>query len=805
VILHAPQITVLNDGLQVLPGAIDLAGLNFTVFVSKSIFSRCSATSMSKAGRSAQADAVGGAFFARSVALSHFTISDSNFSDSFVNVGAGAGALPSRSSGGAVAVEFNASGLSVAAFSSCSFVNCTARGSSIPSTAVTGGAMSISLATSVVIIDSKFINCKIRGALVVQSSEVGASGGAGMSLSRSKNISIHFCVFDATDGRDDSATSTGLAIFSASSSHSRVDINGSSFSSSAVIFSVRCVSDDGLYFVACPVLGPRISVSNSNITQLTPNASAAFNLIGSSLMSFDPKILLVFTRFQMKCSLSDFSVFKDQNPISALLPLVVFSCKACPQFEISLSANEVWLEQIADFINATNCVRSSVDNNCPFGVKRCQTFVDVEQGFWTNFSKSGGLLSASRCPDRYCGCDSSNDGCPLSPLLSVNHVADSLCSGNRIGVLCGSCRHNFTHSMNGYSCVSNVDCLRDFWWVWIVSVIGFILESIYIVVTSVGKNDGFINCVLFFGQMSSFASIPNVFAEGASWISQSSQFVPIISRYQNSCYGPNMGAYEATAAKLIGPLTVFLSSMLLIYPSKLLLKKFYHFFTKHKLDVPTISFRTTLMRLLLMLFSSVSSVVFQLITCQRTGQEQVVFIDGTKSCSGPTYIFVVFVAVALSLVPFLLWAVLKFNKIPAHTRAVLCSPYTDAAYYWVALALMFRFIVSVLSATVRQFPSVSAGVLSICTVCMLIVLLIQRPYVDQRTYYMDVFCHFCLHVQFVLQSLAGASDSLGLSLNKNSHFFEIVRDASTASTIIQCVCLFGCFQCLHELTFSHTF
>jgi hypothetical protein len=55
-------------------------------------------------------------------------MSDSNFSDSYVNVGAGSGAIPSRSSGGAVAVEFNASGYSVAFFYSCSFVNCTARG-----------------------------------------------------------------------------------------------------------------------------------------------------------------------------------------------------------------------------------------------------------------------------------------------------------------------------------------------------------------------------------------------------------------------------------------------------------------------------------------------------------------------------------------------------------------------------------------------------------------------------------------------------------------------------------------------------
>ena len=147
----------------------------------------------------------------------------------------------------------------------------------------------------------------------------------------------------------------------------------------------------------------------------------------------------------------------------------------------------------------------------------------------------------------------------------------------------------------------------------------------------------------------------------------------------------------------------------------------------------------------------------------------------------------------LSLVPLLIWAGLKFNRIPAHVRVVLCSPYTDAAYYWVALALLFRFVVSVLSATVRQFPSLTAMVLTMCSVCMLLLLQSTRPYVEQRTYYMDFFCYFCLIVQFVLQSLAGASESLGLSLNQNSRFFDTVRDASAASATVQCVLLFACY------------
>jgi hypothetical protein len=56
---------------------------------------------------------------------------------------------------------------------------------------------------------------------------------------------------------------------------------------------------------------------------------------------------------------------------------------------------------------------------------------------------------------------------------------------------------------------------------------------------------------------------------------------------------------------------------------------------------------------------------------------------------------------------------------------------------------------------------------------------------------MDIFCYFCLIVQFLLQSLAGASESLGLSLNPDSRFFKTVRNVSTASAIIQFVFFFA--------------
>ena len=44
------------------------------------------------------------------------------------------------------------------------------------------------------------------------------------------------------------------------------------------------------------------------------------------------------------------------------------------------------------------------------------------------------------------------------------------------------------------------------------------------------------------------------------------------------------------------------------------------------------------------------------------------------------------------------------SKIPAKAKAVACSAYTDSRYYWGAITLLFRLVMTILQATVREFP-----------------------------------------------------------------------------------------------------
>ncbi len=331
---------------------------------------------------------------------------------------------------------------------------------------------------------------------------------------------------------------------------------------------------------------------------------------------------------------------------------------------------------------------------------------------------------------------------------------------------------NYTQSLNGFSCVHNAICLQTMPWIWTITILGFIVYSIYIVITSLNANNGLIMSVMFFGQLSSFASVPPQFdaaAQSSSWFSTVTQFGSIVSLYDNSCYGVNMGAYEAAAAQLCGPAIVVVVALLLTAATKSLQPRCAHFLQKRKIDIQ-ISFGATMVNVLLLLYSSVSSVVFQLITCQQVGPQNVVFIDGRYPCEGPLYSSLIAVAVVLSIIPVVFGALLRFDKIPRTAKCAVCSPYTDAGYYWGALSLLVRFVMTVVFATASEFPSITALALLICSVCMLVLLTMLRPYVEQRTYYMDVFCYACLVIQFALQSIVRNSESLGFAVAATNRY-----------------------------------
>ncbi len=787
-LLHSPQLSFFSSGSLLPPRVLSLTGTNVTVLILNSSFFECSALTDSTSVRPGTANGGGGAVYANSVALLYLNVSSSNFTSSSVTVACGATGVPSNSSGGALAVELPYSNYSVVAISSCSFVNCTAQGANISNLAVRGGAVAVYRVSSLFVTGSNFMNCSLVDAAVSsQFSTAVVSGGAGMSVVLAQNVSIDQCFFDAVGGRDDSGTSTGVFILASNASESHVSMSHSSLRSTSVTLNAQCVSDDGSQYVECTQFGPSLSLTNSNISQLASQSRADFNITGSALISLQNGVSQLFISSRMQCALPQFAVIMKTPPDNS--QPVVYSCSPCALFQISLTANAVMLEKLVKAADADHCISVSNQTSCPFGVTDCSTFVNVTSGFWTSFSNttSNNLTLVSRCPPGYCGCGGSSS-CPLAPLLSIDRMPDSLCNGNRSGFLCGGCRPNFTQSIDSKTCISNDVCLQNLGWVWTLSILLFAIFSLCIVVSCAKSSSGATSCVLFYFQMSSFASNLDE-SSPSSAILKYSQFRSVFAVYSGACYAPDMSAYNATAAGLIGPFLVLVFTVAWTWILRALEPKL----QQRNIQIGA-SYSATLIITVMFVFSSVASVVFMLVQCTSYTSGGVVFIDGTVPCLDGNWKMLMFVVVLVCLFPVAFAVALQMNKLPEKARAAVCRAYTTPMFYWGAVTLEFRLLISATEFLQVDYPNLLAFVRLFLSVGMFFLLVNLRPYLQPHTFWVDVVCYACLIAQFGLQIMAAERDYLGVVASPNQNqFFQAI---STLSTVFRY--LASCMHCDHR-------
>jgi hypothetical protein len=451
----------------------------------------------------------------------------------------------------------------------------------------------------------------------------------------------------------------------------------------------------------------------------------------------------------------------------------------CPTFEISLSGNSVFLEQLENAENVGHCI--SVSDAlpllaCPYAVEKCTTFVRVLQGFWTNFSEAGELEPVQRCPRGYCACLDAIDGsCALPPPLTIERKPDALCSGNRTGRLCGGCPPNFTQSMDNRSCISDETCAKNLWWVWTLSVLGYAAYSLYIIVSCHKWNSGALSCLLFYFQMSSFAVSVDE-SIGSFAILEFAQVRPIVALYEGACYARSTGAYYATVFKLVGPLLVLLFALAWTWT----IQKLQPRLLQRGIDI-SVSYSGSIAATVLYVFSSVANVVFTLAECSSytDAAKAVVFIDGTVPCKDAKWTVVVFFAALLFVFPAVFAAALRLKKLPQSARDAVCGKFTEPVFYWGAVTLFFRLLVSVTQFLRVEFPNLLAFVRLFLSTGFFSLLVNLRPYVDERTFWVDVVCYVCLIAQFGLQIFAAEREFLG-AVDTNRSFSKGMSTLSTA-------------------------
>jgi hypothetical protein len=247
-----------------------------------------------------------------------------------------------------------------------------------------------------------------------------------------------------------------------------------------------------------------------------------------------------------------------------------------------------------------------------------------------------------------------------------------------------------------------------------------------------------------------------------------------------------MSAYDAAAARLVGPLFVLLFSLAwtwLIRAMQLQLNQRGIF--------PQVSYGGTVISATLYVFSSAATVVFTLVECTSyaDGSSSVVFIDGTVACFDSRWKGLVAVVVLLCLFPVALATALLRDKLPASARAAVCRAFSERMFYWGAVTLEFRLLMSLTQFLRVDYPSLLAFVRSFLALCMLMLLGHTRPYTCQTTFWVDVICYVCLIAQFGLQALVESFDVFGAAPSSTALLQNLFSGASSAIVVFRLCCI----------------
>ena len=113
----------------------------------------------------------------------------------------------------------------------------------------------------------------------------------------------------------------------------------------------------------------------------------------------------------------------------------------------------------------------------------------------------------------------------------------------------------------------------------------------------------------------------------------------------------------------------------------------------------------------------------------------------------------------------------------------MSQAYTAPMFYWGAVTLGFRLLMSVTLFLQSDLPNVLAFVRSFLSTCMIVLLVHLRPYVHPSTFWVDVVCYVCLIAQFGLQTMVAQRDFLGVAAAQSLAFFQHI---STLSTVFRC-------------------
>ena len=382
----------------------------------------------------------------------------------------------------------------------------------------------------------------------------------------------------------------------------------------------------------------------------------------------------------------------NNTPCIINVTTLQFSCSACAGNSYSLQRGRAIGSQLAP---GFHCLP------CPFGAN-CSRNIVAEPNFWGfNESSNPPTLKFTICPLGYC-----------SP-QKTDFPEYNGCQGNRSGELCGHCNGPYTESLYSTNCRPLHEC-TDYWF-WPVALLYVSLMALYFTLKPpivpwikrqilwftnhepVNEDNnfdkGYLKILFYFYQAANLLFVSN----SAQHIFKTKFVEPLVGLFNfQQTFSPN---------GLICPFPGFtvvtkqLFSASHVFGTLLMTGVFYILhWGVHKCrgqGVPSVGpYIGGVLQTMLLGYTTLASVSFNLLRCVPVGSEQRLFYNGNIVCfQWWQYILIAFICTFF--VPFvftLLWGSFKFYKktISVGTFLLACSFPLAYLLYWTFAALFCR-------------------------------------------------------------------------------------------------------------------
>ena len=360
---------------------------------------------------------------------------------------------------------------------------------------------------------------------------------------------------------------------------------------------------------------------------------------------------------------------------------------------------------------------------------------------YVNDTDPPGFIIHPNCPFDYC--------LPPSEDVSFNfnlpEGEDVLCANNRRGVLCGSCRQNFSLSLGGSRCLP---C--EFYWpgILVVIIVAFIAAGILLVTALLA-----LNMTVAVGLINSFIFYANIVAaaNSAFFLSSEPSFPVVFVALLNLdfefdiCFFDGLDAYTKTWLQLAFPVYIISLVVVVIIVSE--------YSPKFAALIGKRDPIATLATLVLLSYAKLLSVTITALSFANLdypdGSRETVWLpDGNVKYFQGKHIPLVLVALLIILLalPYTIlllfwqliirapsWRALKWTR-NTKLNAFIAAyhvPYNSRYRYWTGLLLLFRIILYLISAVTS---STNAQTVPFVTIILLVALYVLKGTIGLRIY-----------------------------------------------------------------------